>query len=197
MREKKRMAARATAKSVYRFGSRSANRIVSFLLDHRCTPLEIIKATRRGGWEKEERRFYEFDFGTFGYITTYQSHGFLMFVLFRKLRITNRRSPRTAAEIRVAQPRFLTAPEVWARVNGHQGTLQPEDLKHWRRSLEEAVGLTSDHVSPDRTYSSLARSFYSSVYSVNAWSLREMSAAFYSRRNVRISVVLVREIGPP
>ncbi len=69
-------------------------------------------------------------------------NGLLVFAIYPKKRGVIKLQFRRKERFRYAQrPIFLTAPEVWANLNGHEGRLKNTDYREWKRSLERQVGL--------------------------------------------------------
>jgi hypothetical protein len=77
-------------------------------------------------------------------------NGLIVFALYpRNPKVTKLQYRRKRGRNRLAQrPTFLTAPEIWARINGHHNLLlKREEYPRWKQDLEAAADIVEERVS--------------------------------------------------
>jgi hypothetical protein len=116
----------------YRAGTISAETIADFLLS-RLRPVS------------HARKLYVYDYGgLYGHLAQrVDDKDCIVFALYRKksgetqLKFKRRKEVFSTAQ----RPVFLTAPEVWAHMNGCKGHLPPDAYAEWMASLQNAAGV--------------------------------------------------------
>jgi hypothetical protein len=115
----------------YKVGTPSADTIQEFLL----SAFEEVEGATR---------LYLYDAGGFyGHMAPrVDRNGLLVFVVYPKERGVTKLQFRRRKKYRRAQRAiFLTAPEVWAHLQGSKGHLRKEHYRPWKRWLERKLGL--------------------------------------------------------
>lgn len=126
-----------TATEPYMVGTPTCDIVIRFLLD----PLpRVMGATKKS--------LHIFNYGKFrGHIAPRKDRrGLLVFALYEKTgQIEKLQFRRRKDQYRWAQrPKFLTAPNVWASMNGVEGTLTSRDHREWSEQLLAAVAESDD-----------------------------------------------------
>jgi hypothetical protein len=133
----KRRIARNVALNRYKAGTAAAKTIQDFLLAE-LEALDEGEAYHYGHVGLSEAYHYD-QGGLSGALTPrVDSQGRIVFAVYEE---TGKSSPKCNSGASRSAPVFLTAPVLWAQLNGHVGQLTPEEYPRWCRSLEDACGL--------------------------------------------------------